>query len=212
MVKEKGGFPSNVLNDNVLVMSDDWKKFVGTCYYPAWTNNVLVYPAKNGRFKREDVIDAVKDQKGRAWVFPKSQIPEIAIGREKVGLFVYPQYVEVNCKSVVILADPKSVFVLTPFIQNNGQEGKVDEATRVPLYVEENQRKLIEDSEKRWLWRIDGTGVRPMTRGCMDYYRYNKNVGAYNMVEGRLGVANVFLRRGYGESRQYNDTKTGKNL
>jgi hypothetical protein len=157
LVRDKGGLPSNVLHDDILVRSEGWKQLQG--YYPAWAREVLVYPEKNGVFKRgQDIIDG-------QWVFPASFIPELAIGQEKVGLFVDLQNVEASENRVVILAEPKSVIVLAPFIQNSGELGKVDEATRVPLYVEKDERQFLTEDQKRWLWRIDGQAVRPLVRG-----------------------------------------------
>jgi hypothetical protein len=86
------------------------------------------------------------------------------------GLFVDPESVEVTEKRVVVLAQTQTVVTVTPFIQNNGQVGKVDEQTRVPTFVESDQRGYLTDDQKRWLYRIDGAGVRPLVRHCYDDY------------------------------------------
>lgn len=168
-VQDKGGLPSNVLHDDVLVklwptLSEPEKaKLRG--YYAAWAREVLVYPAKEGQFKKgKDVVDAHKDEQGREWVFPASSMPEEAVGRDKVGLFVDPQNVEVNSKRVVVLAEPKSIVVLTPFIQSNGGMGLVDEKTRVPLEVAPEVAERLTEDQRRWLYRVDGAGVRPLVR------------------------------------------------
>jgi len=194
LVRTKGGLPSNALHDDVLVRSDDWKQLKGTGYYAAWAREVLVYPGQNGMFEKgHDVVDASKDDKGREWVFPASQIPEVAIGQSKVGLFVDPQNIEVNDKRVVILAESKSVVVLTPFIQNNGEVGKVHEATRVPLYVDEALRDQLTEQEKRWLYRINGAGVRPLARYLDVGYDYGRSVGANDGPDSWFGVASFGL-------------------
>ncbi|MDO8554536.1 MAG: hypothetical protein Q7S22_07040, partial [Candidatus Micrarchaeota archaeon] len=101
---EKGTrLASNVLHDDYLVRSDRYQEVRRV--YAAWAREVLVYPAKDGQFaKGKDVVDSVKDTSGREWVFPASCIPEVAVGRDNVGLFIDPQKVEVDSKRVVILA------------------------------------------------------------------------------------------------------------
>jgi hypothetical protein len=84
LVRNKGGLPSNVVHDNILVRSEDWKQLRGPGYYAAWAREVLVYPEKNGTFKKgNDVVDAVKDEKGRQWVFPASSIPSTAFDQKR---------------------------------------------------------------------------------------------------------------------------------
>ena len=131
-VKDKGGLPSNVLHDEYLNGPEARYKTVHG-YYAAWAREVLVYPQKGGQFKKgKDVVDAFKDESGREWVFPASNMPEEAVGRQKVGLFIDPEHVEVSDKRVVVLAKPQSIIVLSPLIQESGQTGLVDDKTRVP--------------------------------------------------------------------------------
>jgi hypothetical protein len=204
-VRDIGGLPSNVLHDDVLVYSNDWESLAsmrkGDHYYPAWAKEVLVYPEVNGKFKKGiDVIDNYNFFEGRPWVFPASSIPEIAIGKEKVGLFVDPHEIEVSSKRVVILAKPESVMVLTPFLQKSGH-GKVDDDTRVPL---EAFLEGLSAEQSRYLARYDGQGVRPLSR----YYygvtvcggnrrvdaTHGYNPGLLDGDGGRIGVAYVELR------------------
>ena len=164
-VSDRGGLPSHVLHDDILVklwpvLSEPEKAKLRN-YYAAWAKEVLVYPEKGGQFQKgKDVVDAHKDDSGRKWVFPASGMPEEAVGRAKVGLFVDPETVEVTANRVVVLASPKNVIVLSSFIQTNAQMGQVDERTRVPLEVAE----WFTDDQKRWLYRIGGSGVRPLVR------------------------------------------------
>ena len=169
-VRDKGGLPSHVLHDQYLVGSERYKEFPGS-YYAAWAREVLVYSAKGEVFQKgKDVVDAIKDDKGRKWVLPASSMPEQAIGRKNVGLFIDPEQVEANGKRVVVLAQPKSIIVLgiSPelgsFIQESGNAGKVDEATGIPLSVSQELFDTLDDNQKRWLYRIDGAGVRPLVR------------------------------------------------
>ncbi len=199
-VKDKGGLPSNVLYDDILVRSDEWQKPRG--YYAFWAREVLVYPKKNGQFRKgADVVDAVRDNAGREWVFPASSMPEEAVGREKVGLFVDPQNIELNSNRVIILAEPKSILILTPFIQINGSFGIVDEATRVPLEVTQEISGILSEAQKRWLRRIDGAGVIPLVRGVGDYLdrrvvyaNDRQDVDAGDWHDYGFGVAFVELR------------------
>ena len=194
-VQDKGGLPSNVLHDDILVglwpTLPDAEKAKLRGYYPAWAREVLVHPAKGDQFKKgKDVVDAHKDDAGREWVFPVSSMPEEAVGRAKVGLFVDPESVEVTGSRVVVLASPKNVVVLPSFIQENAQMGKVDERTRVPLEVAPEVAEMLTHDQKRLLYRINGVGVRPLVRVVFDLD--GRDVFAYDDgLGGAFGVAYV---------------------
>jgi len=192
-VKDKGGLPSNVLHDDVLVRSEAWKQL--GVYYPAWAREVLVYPAKGDTFKKgEDVVDVHIDEKGRKWVFPASFIPEEAVGKEKVGLFVDPEDAKVedyNGEPAVIIY-PKSIVVLHGFIQESVVEGRVDEDTRIPLEVAPEVAEKLAEDQKRWLYRRDGAGVEPLVRyagGALEIVR--RGVTADDGHNVALGVGYV---------------------
>jgi hypothetical protein len=176
LVKNKGGLPSHLLHDNTLVRFDGWKSLNRKKYYGAWVREINVYPEKDGRFKKGmDVVDAVADSKGRIWKLPGSAIPKEAFEVEKPSLFVDPGIESERIRiteTEVVIADPVSVTLITPSIQVNAQVGKVDEATRMPLYVDDALREQLTDEEKRWLYRIDGTGVRPLVRFYVADYGY----------------------------------------
>ena len=196
-VRDKGGLPSNVLHDDILVRSEDWKQLRAQNYYSAWAREIYVYPEKNGRFEiGKNVVDAVVDNMGRQWVFPASLIPKEAFDMEKPSLFVDPgndpKSIEVTDKRVAI-AGTVSITVINPSIQINGQVGKVDEATRVPLYVDEALRSRLTDAEKRWLYRIDGAGVRPLVRDCDIVYCGRRGVVACCWLDDVFGVGWVSL-------------------
>jgi hypothetical protein len=186
LVRTQGGLPSNKLHDRYLVETDDWKQIKSL--YPAWAREVLVYPEKNGKFQKgKDVVDSSTDGAGRQWIIPASFIPEQAIGVKGIGLFVDPENVEVDDKKVVITS--KSIIVLTPFMQVDGW-GKMDEATRVPLALQQDS----DDSNNRYLWRIDGIGVRPLVRGhWYDDWDNRRDVDAGGRHDDGFGVAGVGL-------------------
>ena len=190
-VREKGGLPSNILHDEVLVKSDDWKQLKS--YYPAWAREVLVYPKPYGKFRKgKDVADAHEDGSGRLWIFPASSMPEEAVGRKGIGLFVDPQYVRVEGKRVIIEADPKSIVVLSKFMQKDGW-GEVDERTGIPLAITSESEGF---DGKRYLWRIDGAGVRPLFRGWHNFGIYSRQcILAYYRQDYAFGVGLVELLR-----------------
>ena len=152
-VRNKGGLPSNVLHDDILVRSEDWRQLRTQNYYGAWAREIYVYPEKNGRFEiGKNVVNAVVDNMGRQWVFPASLMPKEVFDMEKASLFVDPgndpKSIEINDKRVAI-AGPVSITIINPSIQVNGQVGKVDEATRMPLYVDGALRSQLTDADKR---------------------------------------------------------------
>jgi signal transduction histidine kinase/CheY-like chemotaxis protein len=191
LVKNDGGLPSHRLHDDTLVNSDNWEILKQQGYYSpygTWAKEVIVYPEPNGKFiKGRDVKDAFIDDRRRQWIFPSSAIPEIAIGKEAVALFVNPQDVEVGSKKVVISSPPESITVLTRFMQKDGW-GKVDEETRIPLKA---NLALVPSGEQRYLWRINGRGVRPLARGVNDFGISGRDVFALRRPVHKLGVASV---------------------
>ncbi|MDE1860250.1 MAG: hypothetical protein KGH72_00865 [Candidatus Micrarchaeota archaeon] len=191
-VRDNGGLPSNVLHDDTLVYSDAWKALRRIGYYAAWAREVLVYPSTYGKFRKgKDAVDAFRDRSGREWIFPASSIPQEALERAKVGLFVDPQHIEVGDKRVVVESEPQLVVVLSLFRQNQGQRGKVDERTRVPLEVPHDAAYYgLPEDQVRWLWRTGGVGVRPLAREGLPNRQV---VGAAWGQDSRLGVASVQL-------------------
>ncbi len=168
-VMKKGGLPSNVALDDALIYSKEWVRLRKKGYYNAWTKEVLVFPISGGAFaKGKDVFDAYKDALGRSWTFPAGCIPDAAIGKKNVGLFVDPEKVEVTSKKVTIYANWHSVLILSPFIQKLGHAGVVDRRTRVP--VQASNVEGVSDDRRRWLWRREGAGVRPIARDVSYFY------------------------------------------
>ncbi|MDE1860280.1 MAG: hypothetical protein KGH72_01020 [Candidatus Micrarchaeota archaeon] len=158
----RGGLPSNILLDEVLMQSEAWMPIMAQGYHGSWTREVLVHPAANGTFIRgKAVVDAFRDGAGRRWVFPASQIPEEAIGVRNVALVVNPHIVDVQRGRVTIIALPGAVTVLAPFMQQSGF-GAVEPSTRLPLAS--NGNGFAEEGQKGHLYRIEGAGVRPMAR------------------------------------------------
>ena len=171
----RGRLPSNVLHDDYLVRNalrgdreyEYWRDI--EWLYPAWAREILVYPEKDGQFKKgRDVVDSHKDKEGRKWIFPGSYVPQEATGRKKVGLFVDPEEITEENDKVVVHAKPKSIVVLNGFLQENGAYGKADEATRIPLEADLELLEKLPHRERRWLkrqlCRNDGMGVNPLHR------------------------------------------------
>ncbi len=176
--------PSNVLHDDYLVRSDGWKKLDRRYYASlAWAREILVYPEKGGIFTEgKDIVDSET-----GWVLPASYVPKGAVGRTGVGLFIDPQDVKEE-NSKIIVHPAGRIAVLCPFIQERGEGGRVDEATRVPLMLESGS-----EVEERWLWRIDGVGVRPIIRsrnyGTCYFLSYGENINAFTKPGDSFGVA-----------------------
>ena len=185
LVESKGGLQSNRLHDRYLVETEEWKDI--RSLYPAWAREVLVYPEKDGQFRKgTDVVDASRDGIGRKWILPASCIPEQAIGVKGVALFVDPDCVEINSRKVAILSRPKSIVVLAPFIQANAW-GKMDERTRVPLAVLQDP----DGQNNRYLWRVSGAGVRPLVRGWYDVWFTGRLLFAVLRHDYSFGAAGV---------------------
>jgi hypothetical protein len=112
------------VHDDTLVNSDAWVQLKMQGYYGiygAWAREVLVYPEPYGKFaKGKDIEDAIPDDLGRRWMFPASSIPENAIEKGKIALFVKPQVVECDDERVVILSQPEAITVVTGFMQKDG--------------------------------------------------------------------------------------------
>jgi hypothetical protein len=86
---------------------------------------------------------------------------------------------------------PATIVVLHPFIQETGDVGTVDMATRIPLEVASGLMGKLSDEEKRRLYRIDGVGVSFVARGRDYFGAYNdgRSVGASCRASNRFGVA-----------------------
>ena len=185
VVKDMGGLPPHILHDEYSKLSSIELSLnnLPDNFRRVWARELLIYPEKNGQFKKgKDVVDAFKDNLGRNWVFPASLMPEQAIKRANVGLFVDPEQVEISEERVVILAQPDSIVVLDSFLQNS-EWGKVDEATRIPLKVSEDIMDLLPETQKRNLYRIAGSGVRPLSRYYhLGEYVYASDYGTKNAV------------------------------
>jgi hypothetical protein len=168
LVRKEGGLPSNRLHTEVL-LSNAWIGLNETSRYyggGAWAREILVYPEPGKTFRAGiDVVDPFKDHEGREWRFQAKYVPEEALDRKGIGLFVDPKKVIVKRYSVTIM--PLSVVVLENFIQGNGYNtGRIDAATGVPLHVDEDEE--IPVSVRGQLFRLSGLqGVRPILRCCL---------------------------------------------
>lgn len=172
LTHRRGGLPPHALLDDHFVRSDNWERRV---FHSSWAKEVLVYPEKGGRFQKgRDIVDSQTK-----WVLPWGEVakmvsPESIIG-PNVGLFVDPGIKEFDEDRVsdngyppfisrATISSVVSIIVLPNFIQESDTPGKVDEQTRIPLAMSAIEDLTLE--EKRWLFRIDGIGVRPFQRTC----------------------------------------------
>lgn len=187
MDSEGKRMPSNADYDRVPIGSDKWYELRGV--FPALTDSVIVYPEKNGRFKAgKDVVDAYKGNAEPRWVFPASSIPKEALGRKGVGINIDHPVINIQGKAVILSSGPEStVTVLENFIQENGKAGEVDETTRVPLKADTSN---LPPEQIRWLFRIDGAGVRPLVRDLYDS-RFWRDIFAFCRQDIHYGVAQL---------------------
>ena len=183
---EAGGLlPSNITHDDYLVMSEDWKAI--SELYPAWAREIIVYPGNGRTFTQgEDAVDSIT-----GWILPASellrahQIKDI-FGIPKAGLFIDPEDIIEDKRRVIVV--PRTIVVLHGMIEQNGGGGKVDMGTRLPFEVDQQVFQSLPENEKRWFWRIEGVGVRPLVRdaGGLDYRR---GVYGYYHSDGTFVVA-----------------------
>jgi len=175
--RDKGGLPSNVLLDDVLVYSDAWKQVKENRYVPLWAKELEVYPKKNGVFEDgKDVEDPYQDKEGRTWRLPRKYIPREARESKGIGLFIVPaSNLEITKRDVVII--PEKVTVLYPFIQNRTGGGKVDMGTRVPLAVSYSG---LHADHVRFGTRSKEAGVKPIFRYLTGDYTYRRCVDTYD--------------------------------
>ncbi len=159
--EKKMRLPSHVLHDDYFVRTERWKEVDEI--YPAWALEILAYPEKNGAFaKGKDIIDSET-----GWVIPARYVPGEAVGKKGTGLLVVPGEIEEDGRVVIHPAEVPAI--VRPFIQESGYGGAVDEATRLPLFVPKESLKMFPDNDRRWLHRIDGSGVRPLSRVLYGY-------------------------------------------
>jgi hypothetical protein len=182
VAKEHMKLPSNVLHDDYLTNGQKWEAI--RQIYPAWAREILVYPEKGGSFvKREDVIDCRTE-----WALPAQFLtdPKYVDGdvfRPGVGLLVDPAYFDQMSGRVFVIA--LSVKVIFPFIQVSNAGGLLEKRTCIPLDVQAS------GEEARWLYLVDGIGVRPIMRECDDCngkWRIHASVSP-DMVFGVAGEA-----------------------
>lgn len=175
----EGGLPSNILHDDTLLRSEGWKPLFSYYRHGAFAREYLAYPRSYGTFAPgKDIVD---EQTGAR--LPYSEVcslidPSQVFGVENVGLFVDPLDVVPASPGPVIV--PRSIVVVTPFIQEFGVPGLVDEKTRIPIDIGlgANPAGRAQDDldpppaeNLRWMYRFEGQGVRPIVRYIQDFRR-----------------------------------------
>jgi hypothetical protein len=175
--RDKGGLPSNVFLDDMLIYSDAWKKVRENGYVPLWARELEAYPKKNGVFEDgKDLEDPYPDKEGRTWRLPRKYIPRESRESKGVGLFILPSsYLEITKWEVVII--PEKVTMLYPFIQSRTGGGKVDMETRVPLAVPYTG---LHADHVRYGTRSKEAGIKPIFRYLTEDYTYRRCVDSYD--------------------------------
>jgi hypothetical protein len=180
----KGRLPSHVLQDDVLIEDgEECRVLRNAHYYWAWCREIIAYPDRGGAFaKGRDVIDGSRDDKGRQWILPAKYVPKETLLVQGIALFIDPKEIKVTETAVTII--PKTVTIVRSFPQQDGWNG-LDPVTRVPVKVDDVD--VLEDNQKRYLFRTSGIGVRPLSRGY-DLFGSGRRYVIANYRYSRLGV------------------------
>ncbi len=177
LTRKDGGLPSNVLLDDVLVNLKRWE-LPGEASGPfsskyVWARELVVTPKAGGIFEsNRDVV--VEDWFTSKWVLPAQCIPEEAIGRRGVALFVDPDDVVVEGNTVTVIARSNdSIKIVENFLQDDNV-GKVDQTTRLPVKASSDELDQLADEDKRYLWRaVLMPAIRPISR----IFNFNEDYG-----------------------------------
>jgi len=181
--------PSNVLHDDHLVRTDEWKK--NEDLYPAWARELIVRDMIGGLGgfgfrKGKDVIDQIT-----GWIYPASYIPAEAIGIKGASLFVDPA--DITTENGKVIVHPASVKILLDLVAGEGPGGKVDPITRMPVYEERGTLITLPVSERRFFQTVKNYQmVEPIFRlSCQRDTIWGESVlGYFNPPKSdKLGVA-----------------------
>ena len=177
--KNKGSLPSNVKHDDCLIRSDDWKCVWDYYSCGAWANELLAYPEKNQTFPEgKDIVDSET-----GWILPYAEAEAASDGNfaDELNICLFVTPLSVVCEEKRVIVHPKSTVVLRPAIQGFGIAGRADEKTRIPLDIGLGTKGLECESSSgldppsaetlRWMYRFEGTGVRPIVRYVHDFRR-----------------------------------------
>jgi len=153
------GFPTRMVShlvlDNYMVRTDIWDKLPANAY-PVCAREILAYPEKGGVFLKRDIIDSVTGD-----VLPAEFVPSSAIGVKNIALLVDPWKVECSGNGALVYT-PDSVRVISNVVECGC--GKADPLTGIPLRVQNGVLDMLPYDELRWIFRLEGVGVRRIFR------------------------------------------------
>jgi hypothetical protein len=139
----------------------------------AWfADELLAYPREGGVIIRGVDFRSAPDRLGRIFELPASCIPLKALGRPGVGLFIPPKEVDESKPGrIIVLADPKEIIIVEPFIQKDWAWGKPHAATMVPVDIQTGaDGKRLETINMRWFGRNTDATLAPIMRVSFGFY------------------------------------------
>lgn len=149
---------------------------------PTYAREFLVYPEAGGKFKKgRDTVDSETGD-----LVPWSALKHLDVCRPGVNLVVDPKDLDTHKRTGKMVVLPESVAVVENCVQQDGNGGKADEKTKIPVAVSPELWEKLSDDKRRWPYRIAGQGVRPLVRF---YGPYSKVVLAVFQPHVVLGVA-----------------------
>ncbi len=189
LVESRGGLPPHGFLDNQLVSL--WPELprrhrdMLRSFRHMWAREVIAYPPSGQRFTwGTDIVSPSADKARRSWVIPwadlVTHIDPVCVRGPRIGLFVDPGIREENVQieryraRYAVVIHPVSVAVLNPFIQTYGEVGKVDEKSGLPLAITAQDYIMLQDGQKRKLYRVHGIRISPLFRSayCIGNGRY----------------------------------------
>jgi len=147
-----GGLPSNVLVDRIA-RSEQEKPLKG----PFWTNQILIYPERDGMFVNADFVDWQTK-----WLLPAAYIPAEIMGVKGMGLLIEPHSIETERSRTIIHPLGDKVSIIQPFLQESGW-GRADLGTGMPVDRPDSE-KWMATGEARYVWRVGAPAIRPIAR------------------------------------------------
>lgn len=162
-----------------------------------WAREFLIEPPENGVFDGTDIANEYTDEKGRTWIFRGSKIPQDALRREGVTLFVDPDELitEQRRGRTLVIVEPANIIIVPKLVEDAfpAQWGKIYPGTALPVRVSKKEYDQAGPSEIRTIKRY-GSGITPLTCGMASKWSIcdkQREVGAESDPAEELGVLGV---------------------
>lgn len=146
---------SHLQLDNFMVRTGIWDKLPAEAY-PICAREILAYPERGGVFAKRDIVDSVTGD-----ILPSEFVPPSAIGVKNIALLIDPWKIECGGNGALVYT-PASVRVISNVVECGC--GRADPLTGMPLRVQSGVIEMLPCDELRWIFRLDGEGVRRIFR------------------------------------------------